>query len=200
MNYYYSDTHFNHENIIKYCGRPFANATEMNDHMFAALEASPIGKDDTLYFLGDFSSRNFQVVSETANKYIDILVKKQVAKLHIILGNHDHVFEHYLEAKRRENPGLAIHVDNMLVVKNDLYPVVLCHYPIESWNNMHHGFLHFFGHVHAKAHNVAVQHVDHHSKELLFKRENRYHVGVDEIGYAPLTMRQIIEKSNETRN
>lgn len=31
--YVTSDTHFNHENIIKYCKRPYENANKMNESL-----------------------------------------------------------------------------------------------------------------------------------------------------------------------
>ena len=43
-----SDTHFDHENIIKYCSRPFNSKDEMNKAMISNWN-SVVGDSDTVY-------------------------------------------------------------------------------------------------------------------------------------------------------
>lgn len=52
--YLISDMHFDHHNIIEYCGRPFANVNEMNLRMVENWN-KVVKQDDIVYFLGDFS-------------------------------------------------------------------------------------------------------------------------------------------------
>lgn len=47
-----SDTHFGHEKIIQYCGRPFANADLMDEAMLTYWNET-VGDDDIVYHLGD---------------------------------------------------------------------------------------------------------------------------------------------------
>jgi len=49
-----SDTHFDHENIIKYCARPFADVQEMNEILLRNWN-NTVKDIDTVYFLGDMS-------------------------------------------------------------------------------------------------------------------------------------------------
>jgi len=79
-----SDTHFYHENIIKYCNRPFSTVTEMN---FAMIENwnNVVDKDDIVYHLGDFAlGRSYDYVKR-ANAVLDLLNGKK----YLIKGNHD---------------------------------------------------------------------------------------------------------------
>ena len=52
MNYYTSDLHFSHENIIKFCNRPYANAEEMNQALKDRWNAR-VKPEDHVYILGD---------------------------------------------------------------------------------------------------------------------------------------------------
>ena len=52
MKYFIADTHFNHENIIKYCNRPFQNSKEMNEYIVNKWN-SVVTKNDIVYHLGD---------------------------------------------------------------------------------------------------------------------------------------------------
>jgi calcineurin-like phosphoesterase family protein len=51
--WFISDTHFSHSNIIKYTGRPFETVEEMNRCLINNWN-DWIGKDDQVFFLGDF--------------------------------------------------------------------------------------------------------------------------------------------------
>lgn len=49
-----SDTHFDHKNIIRYCGRPFSDVESMNRTLVYNWN-SVVGLGDTVYFLGDLA-------------------------------------------------------------------------------------------------------------------------------------------------
>lgn len=52
MIYFTADTHFGHENVIRFCDRPFSSANEMDEAMIANWNARVRG-NDTVYILGD---------------------------------------------------------------------------------------------------------------------------------------------------
>ena len=49
-----SDLHLGHENIIKYCDRPFKDVEEMNRIIITRWN-NLVANDDVVYFLGDMS-------------------------------------------------------------------------------------------------------------------------------------------------
>lgn len=58
MKYWFSsDTHFGHENIIKYTGRPFKTLEEMDNKIIENFNAR-VTTDDSVIFLGDFCFKN----------------------------------------------------------------------------------------------------------------------------------------------
>ena len=81
MNFFTADQHFGHENIVRYCGRPFKSAHRM-DRTIIDRYNSVVGVEDTCYILGDFtmSSNPDQVES---------LVRKLNGRKILVLGNHD---------------------------------------------------------------------------------------------------------------
>lgn len=81
MDYYISDTHFGHANIIRFTGRPFDSVEEMDKALIANWNAR-VGPDDHVWHLGDFGYRN----SMSAANYLAQLNGHK----HLIIGNHDH--------------------------------------------------------------------------------------------------------------
>lgn len=76
-----SDTHFYHENIIKYCNRPFANAKEMNDYMVTMWNET-VKDGDKVYHLGDVYMGHHE-------GYAERLLSQLKGQKRLILGNHD---------------------------------------------------------------------------------------------------------------
>lgn len=78
--WFISDTHFSHNNIIKYTGRPFETVEEMNRCLINNWNDS-IGKDDQVFFLGDFGLGDID--------HLQTICSQLNGKKICIRGNHD---------------------------------------------------------------------------------------------------------------
>lgn len=76
--WFISDTHFGHDNIIGYCGRPFTSASEMDEVMVERWNAT-VRPSDKVYHLGDVAMRREHLAT----------VKRLHGKKRLIRGNHD---------------------------------------------------------------------------------------------------------------
>ena len=75
-----SDTHFGHDNIIKFCNRPFSDIYDMNETMVERWN-SRVKPGDKVYHLGDVYFGSSQYAWDT--------LKRLNGKKRLVLGNHD---------------------------------------------------------------------------------------------------------------
>lgn len=124
-----SDTHFNHNNIIKYCNRPFKNVNEMNEELIKRWN-EVVGVDDTVYHLGDFGFGTFDNLCEIFDKLNGNKI--------LIMGNHDY----------RVGINFYKEMGFVKVYKKEtiLDNCIFTHYP----KNVDDGFINLFGHIHDK--------------------------------------------------
>ena len=79
--FFTADLHLGHQNIIKYCNRPFGTYHQMDNAIIDNFNGV-VSDDDTVFILGDFTmSRNRDVISN----YLSRLNGHK----HLVLGNHD---------------------------------------------------------------------------------------------------------------
>jgi len=170
MNIYITaDHHFSHGNIIKFCNRPFENSWEMDKFMIN--EWNSIIKDyDLVYYLGDFGLGSPKYLYEN-------IISKLNGKIYFIKGNHDKSID---KIQNKYNSFEWIKDFYKLKIENK-QPISLFHRPIESWDNKNYGSIHFHGHSHGKCRII----------------ENRLDVGVDNIGYKPLKLEELLEIINK---
>lgn len=125
-----SDTHFYHENIIRYCNRPYANAVEMNEDLIAKWN-NVVGKDDLVWHLGDFAFGSKDHVKE--------IVSRLNGRINLVMGNHDHhKVSFYYES------GFHRVYDHPIVVSNFF---ILSHEPLQ-WIKDGGVYANVYGHVH----------------------------------------------------
>lgn len=132
-----SDLHFGHANIMKFCPvtrARFADTDDMREQMIADWNAS-VGHDDETFILGDFAFL-------PSHKAVEILHRLNGTKI-LIEGNHDR--------KLLNDPvfrGCFKEVHSYLRYNHNGQLVIMFHYPIHEWDQMHRGAVHFYGHVH----------------------------------------------------
>lgn len=139
MNYYISDLHFFHYNVLKFDKRPFSSIEEMNKKLVENWNTT-VGDEDSVYFLGDFS---FGKAPETT----EILKSLKGHKI-LIKGNHDGRFlkhKPFLDCW----DGIYDILEVNDVVNDIPITITLCHYPILTFKRRYTDVnFHFYGHVH----------------------------------------------------
>jgi len=126
-----ADSHFNHDNIIHFCQRPFSSAAEMNEALIAKWNAR-VGKGDVVYHLGDFAWGDWEPILNRLNG--DII---------LIRGGHDKKYE-------KKFGGRFLHIADLMDIVVQGYAIVLCHYCMRVWNKSHYDSWHLFGHSHGR--------------------------------------------------
>jgi len=81
MDYFSSDHHFKHKNVIKYANRPFTHLDPMHSAMISRHN-SVVGPEDTWHCVGDFA---FASIDEQKIFLSKLNGKKKI----LYLGNHD---------------------------------------------------------------------------------------------------------------
>ena len=131
-----SDLHFSHKNILKYNPktRKFKDVNHMNEYLIIEWN-SKIQADDTIYHLGDFAFAG-------NNKKREILDQLNGTKI-FVLGNHDgegEILKEYGEVHH--------YIKKHFTVDGKRVKVIMFHYPIASWDSVHHGSVLLHGHTH----------------------------------------------------
>lgn len=130
MIYFIADTHFNHENIIKYCDRPFNNVKEMNEYIISKWNAI-VKENDIVYHLGDVGFGTTEILKE--------LVSRLNGTKILLRGNHD--------LRRGINGWKEVGFSEVYKKKIEIRNLILTHEPIEI---IEEGKINVFGHIHNK--------------------------------------------------
>lgn len=146
MNWFISDLHLNHKNIIEYCSRPFKNVKEMNDEIVLRWN-NLVSENDVVYVVGDV----FMGSIDDAKHIVDMLNGKKI----LILGNHDK------SKKKMLDLGFSEVYKRLEIVLEDGKKALLCHKPIpesllEKYDLLIHGHRHGPPIVEGKSINVCV--------------------------------------------
>lgn len=133
MNVFFtSDLHLGHSNIIRLAGRPFADATDMDETLIQNWN-DRVARHDRVYLLGDVS---FHPPNSTRE-----LVSRLNGEIHLIYGNHD-------TRTVRKIPDAFASVEAFSEIKLWDQHITLCHYALRVWNRSHYGSWALYGHSH----------------------------------------------------
>lgn len=138
-----SDTHFGHENIIRYCNRPFANAKEMDDAIRTKWNET-VKDGDIVYHLGDV----YFGAKIGNNEEPEDFLKTLKGRKRLLLGNHDELKNGVLQRSFqkvglwRKFSEFGLILTHVPVHESTLYETPDANFP--CYINVH-------GHIHDKA-------------------------------------------------
>lgn len=188
MNYFISDLHLGHKNVLSFDHRPFTDIEE-NDKAIINNWNGVVGTTDDVYLLGDISWYN-------ATKTVEILNNLNGC-IHLIKGNHDGKL---LKNKKLRSRFCEI-VDYKELYLDKKSGIVLCHYPIPCFRNHYHGWYHLYGHVHVSHEEDMMKSVRKKLEETSKQPCNMWNVGCmkDYMNYTPRTLDEIIAADKDRK-
>lgn len=133
-----ADTHFGHENVIRYCNRPFRSADEMDKALIKNWNAV-VTNQDTVIHLGDFCLCS----KDRCKEILRLLNGKKI----LIKGNHDNWTDDFYR-----DAGFS-YVSKFPIVYNNFF--LMSHAPLQLSETT--PYFNYYGHVHndEKYHDAA---------------------------------------------
>lgn len=208
-----SDAHYNHKNICRGVSswsnkedttRDFKTLGEMNNAIVDSINKY-VQQDDELYFLGDWS---FGGIESIYNFYKRLVCRN----IHFIPGNHDnHIkndkvipnckwghhydgFEEWFPTKdeptMEDDPvhakQLFDYLPELTTITYEKQLIVLCHYPIDEWEEMKQGSIMLHGHCHGTINKCEIN-----------TKYRRMDVGMDWKEFRPYSIDEIVKLMNK---
>jgi calcineurin-like phosphoesterase family protein len=166
MEYFTSDEHYGHDEIITHCKRPFRNSQIMIREI-VKRHNSLVTEEDTVYHLGDFT-----MAGPGRSIYVEQLLRRLNGTHILILGNHDRIAPmEYVSVGFQ-----SVHTSYM--INRGDHTVVMAHDP-SIWNTVaDKGVIFLCGHIHNLFKSVP--------EKLIVN------VGVDVWDFYPITLTQIL--------
>ena len=185
QNFYISDLHFGHANVIKFDKRPFATIEEMDTALIRNWNEA-VRKKDNIYILGDFCWGK-------SEQWVELLSQLRGNK-YLIAGNHDiknpsstvrRYFQDWKDYKEIDDKGRR---------------VILCHYPIPFYKSDYsESTFMLHGHVHITFENEYLENLRYQIENDPYERSAKnlcqfYNVGcmMPWMNYRPRTLDEIV--------
>lgn len=131
--YFTSDLHFLHTNIVKHTNRGVFTSQDTHDRDVIDLWNKQVNKNDIVYHLGDFVFNCRRIEKFKAIK--DQLNGQKI----LIRGNH-------CDRDVYKKSGFEWYDLKMFTIREK--QIVMCHYPLAVWQNNHRGSWCLHGHSH----------------------------------------------------
>ena len=170
-----ADTHFCHENIVRFSARPFKDAAEMNEELIRRWNET-VPEDGIVFHLGDFCLGN-------NSQWNDIMYRLN-GKIYLILGNHDfrNIKESFMYRFEMVTQQMTIRVGGQSIILN--------HNPFLCYGGSYRDTWQLFGHVHSGP--LSKTGLDLPRLKMLFPLQ--YDVGVDNNDFRPVSFAEVKAK------
>ena len=160
-----ADLHLLHYKIVGICDRPVS--VDEHDQWIIDRINEKVKREHRLYLLGDISMGS-KIKTEL------LLSKINCKNKYLIPGNHDGNI-------LNSTSFVDISLIKDFTFNSPSYPnihIVLCHYPIASWNRKVHGSFHLHGHTHARFENTGLS----------------FDCGMDAQNYYPISLSEVFDQ------